>query len=459
MSGLFLAVFNRSIAAGWVVLAVLLLRALLCRAPRWTRGALWAVVATRLVLPGSVKSGVSLIPSAETVSPGIMLDRTPGIHSGVPALDRLVDPVIRGAFTPSPVSSANPLQVWIPVLSAVWAAGVAGMLLYAVLHALGVRRRLSTAVMLQEGVYQSEAVASPFVFGLIRPKIYLPFKMEERDVASILAHERAHIRRGDHWWKPLGFLLLAVYWFAPLLWLAYGVFCRDVELACDERVIRALDRAGRADYAQALLNSGAGHPKGAAGPLAFGEVGIQARVRSVLGYEKPTRWAAATAVALAVVAGVCFLTDPKQTQISPALERFLNQQIAAHSRSAQTGDNAVAIDVRVLDTDVSPGKTTLYLWVLYEEYSLEDGALQLEAGAHIPTVITVVPDGAGYALAEYWEPRDGSYYAPDIRAKFPWRLWGEAMDSQRYIGAQKAACLAQARAQLGLPQAGSASGS
>ena len=457
MSGLFLAVLNRSIAAGWVVLAVLLLRLLLCRAPRWTRGALWAVVAARLVLPGSVKSGLSLIPSAETVSPGIMLDQSPEIHSGVPALDRLVDPVIRGAFTPSPVASANPLQIWIPLLSIVWAAGVAGMLLYAVLRALGVRRRLSTAVMLQEGVYQSEAVASPFVFGLIRPKIYLPFHMEGRDAASILAHERAHIRRGDHWWKPLGFLLLAVYWFAPLLWLAYGVFCRDVELACDERVIRELDREGRADYAQALLNSGAGRRGAAAGPLAFGEVGIRARVRSVLGYEKPARWVAATAVALAAVAGVCFLTDPKQSQIDPALERFLHQQIAAHSRSAQTGDNAVTIDARVLEADVSPEKTTLYLWVLYEEYSLEGGALQLEAGAHIPTVITVVPDGAGYALAEYWVPRDGSYYAPDIRAKFPWRLWEEAMDSQRYIGAQKAACLAQARAQFGLPQAGSSS--
>lgn len=311
MSEFFLTIVNMSISASWIVLAVLLLRLLLKKAPKWITVLLWGIVAVRLVCPFTIESVMSLIPSAETISPEIMIDATPEINSGIPILNNTINPVIGESFAPDPTTSANPLQILIPFLAIVWLVGIAGMLLYTAISYFKVKRKIGTAVLLRDNIFQSENVVSPFVLGIIKPKIYLPFNMNEQDMSHVIAHEQAHIRRKDHWWKPFGFLLLALYWFNPFMWIGYALLCRDIELACDEKVIKELNPEQKADYSQALLTCSVNRRVIAACPLAFGEVGVKNRVKSVLNYKKPAFWIVVTAIVASVVVAVCFLTNPK----------------------------------------------------------------------------------------------------------------------------------------------------
>ncbi len=311
MSKLFLSILNMSIAASWIVLAVLLLRFALKKAPKWITVLLWAVVAIRLICPFAIESKVSLIPSAQTVSPGIMMDTAPQIYTGIPVVNNSINPIIGETFAPNPGDSINPLQVWIPVAAVAWGIGILALALYGIMSYLRVKKKISTAVLFRDNIYQSEAVASPFVLGMIRPKIYLPFAMTGSEMLHVIAHEEAHIRRKDHWWKPLGFAILTLHWFNPLLWLAYVLLCRDIEMACDEKVVKSLNTEERADYSQALLHCSVGRRMIASCPLAFGEVGVKDRVKSVLSYKKPAFWILAVGVVASIVLAVCFLTNPK----------------------------------------------------------------------------------------------------------------------------------------------------
>lgn len=311
MADVFIKTLNMGIAAGWLILAVVVLRILLKKAPKRFRLLLWAVVGLRLVLPVSIESALSLVPSAQTLPEGVMYAAAPELNTGIAALNDAINPAFTAAFAPEPAASANPLQVLLPIASVIWLAGAAVMLLWALVSWLRLRRRVAEAVRLEGNVFESERVASPFVLGLIRPRIYLPFGLDEGAREQVLTHERAHIARGDHIIKPLGWLILAVYWYNPLVWLAYALFCRDIELACDERVIRTLPVSGRADYSQALLDlSRPRHGVGAC-PLAFGESAVKGRVKSVLTYKRPAFWLIMLAALLCIGAAVCFLTDPK----------------------------------------------------------------------------------------------------------------------------------------------------
>ena len=310
MCELFLHAVNRAVAAGWLVLAVLALRPLLGRAPGWVRTALWGLVGLRLVLPVAVKSGLSLLPSAEVISPTVLMDLSPAVHTGIPAINSAVNPLFSRIFVPQPGDSANPLQIWVQVLAVVWLAGMCLLLAWAAFRTWRLRRQMASAVWLRDNICQSEAAAAPFVLGLVRPRIYLPFRMPEGAMDHVLAHEQAHIRRRDNWWKPLGFLLLAVYWFQPLFWLGYALFCRDVEAACDEAVIRNLDRSARGDYAQALADWSASSRRSSPCPLAFGETGVKRRIKRVLRYRRPKAWTALAGAALCLLLAGCFLTDP-----------------------------------------------------------------------------------------------------------------------------------------------------
>lgn len=258
MEAVFLKLVNQSIAAGWLVLAVVVLRLVLRRAPRWSFCLLWGLVALRLLWPFSVESVLSLVPSARALPPEILYTAAPQISSGIPALNSAVNPALAASLAPAPGASANPTQIWSFVLARLWLAGMVLLLLYALVSYLRLRRRVSTATLLRENIRQSEWVDTPFVLGLLRPVIYLPYRLEDRDLAYVIAHERAHIRRGDHWWKVVGFVLLAVYWFHPLLWAAYVLLCRDIEGACDEKVIRELGQEDRRGYASALFRCGGG---------------------------------------------------------------------------------------------------------------------------------------------------------------------------------------------------------
>lgn len=311
MADVFIKTLNMGMAASWLILAVVVLRVILKRAPKRFRLLLWAVVGLRLVLPMSIESDLSLVPSAQTLPEGVMYAAAPELNTGIAALNDAINPAFTAAFAPEPAASANPLQVLLPAASVIWLAGAAAMLLWALVSWLRLHRRVAEAVRLEGNVFESERVASPFVLGLIRPRIYLPFGLDEGAREQVLTHERAHIARGDHVIKPLGWLILAVYWYNPLVWLAYALFCRDIELACDERVIRRLPVSGRADYSQALLDLSRPHHGVGACPLAFGESAVKGRVKSVLTYKRPAFWLIMLAALLCIGAAVCFLTDPK----------------------------------------------------------------------------------------------------------------------------------------------------
>jgi beta-lactamase regulating signal transducer with metallopeptidase domain len=310
MSLLFTQIFNMSVSASYIVLAVLLLRLALKKAPKWLSLLLWAVVGIRLICPFTFESVWSLIPSLGQIHPVVALDQHAPQYTEYSGLNMLVTRLNEDLLARPEYDRLMLLQRLIPVFAVVWLAGILALTTYSIISCLKVRRSVLTAVRCQNNVYQSENVRSPFVFGLIKPKIYLPFQIGERSMTSVIAHEQAHIQRLDHLWKPLGFFLLTLHWFNPLIWLSYVLFCRDLELACDERVIRNLDRDARADYAAALLSSSVSKPKIAACPLAFGEVGVQKRIKSALSYRKPVLWVTAVALVVCLVAAVCFFTEP-----------------------------------------------------------------------------------------------------------------------------------------------------
>ena len=317
MSDLFLKIVNMSISASWLVLAVLLLRIVFKKAPKWANVLLWGIVAVRLICPFSIESALSLIPSAETIPLNIELDTTPAINSGIPVINAVVNPAISQSNTPANGASINPLQITVGIFENIWILGVAALLFYTAISYWRLRRKVSEATVLRDNIYQSENVASPFVLGMIKPRIYLPYGMNEQNLRHVVAHEQAHIRRRDHWWKPLGFLLLTIHWFNPLMWLAYILLCRDIELACDEKVIKELGSEQRADYTQALVACSVNRRMIAACPLAFGEVGVKERVKSVMNYKKPAFWIIVLSVIACVVVAVCFLTDPSTPEKEP----------------------------------------------------------------------------------------------------------------------------------------------
>ena len=313
METVFLKLVNMSITAGWLALAVMAVRLLFRRMPRWITCLLWGLVALRLICPFTLESALSLIPSAQPLPQEILYTARPEIHSGLAALDEVVNPMLEASLTPVEPASANPTQILSFVCSRIWVVGMGMMLLYTLVSFLLLKRRVCTAIPLEKGVKQSEFVDSPFVLGVFRPVIYLPFGLEEGDRTYVLAHERAHIRRHDHWWKPAGFFLLTVYWFNPVMWAAYILLCRDIEAACDEKVIRNMRPDDRRAYSTALLNCSVHRRRIAACPVAFGEVGVKARIRNVMNYKKPAFWVILAALLISTVVAVCFLTDPKQS--------------------------------------------------------------------------------------------------------------------------------------------------
>lgn len=324
MDDIFLKLVNLSISASWLILAVLVLRVVLKKAPKWVMPLLWGVVALRLVCLFSIESALSLIPSAETIPSEIVTETREPVLYEQATLDIVTNPTLPSAAEVPVGVSRQQAQVDFNIYSVLWLAGMAALLVHALVSAGKLKRKLATAILLRDNIYESEFVDSPFVFGVVKPNIYLPMHMDEGTAAYVIAHEHAHLTRRDHWWKVLGYLVLALHWFNPLVWVAYILFCRDIELACDEKVVKGLDGAARADYSQALLSCAAPKRAVAACPLAFGEGNIKTRVKSALHYKKPAFWVAAAAVLAVVIVAVCFLTNPKSERGSLVWAQKLN---------------------------------------------------------------------------------------------------------------------------------------
>lgn len=324
MDDVFLKLVNLSISASWLILAVLVLRVVLKKAPKWVMPLLWSVVALRLVCLFSIESALSLIPSAETIPSEIVTETREPVLYEQATLDIVTNPTLPSAAEVPVGVSRQQAQVDFNIYSILWLAGMAALLVHALVSAGKLKRKLATAILLRDNIYESEFVDSPFVFGVVKPNIYLPMHMDEGTAAYVIAHEHAHLARRDHWWKVLGYLVLALHWFNPLVWVAYILFCRDIELACDEKVVKGLDGAARADYSQALLSCAAPKRAVAACPLAFGEGNIKMRVKSALHYKKPAFWVAAAAVLAVVIMAVCFLTNPRSERGSLVWAQKLN---------------------------------------------------------------------------------------------------------------------------------------
>lgn len=352
MAAIFLKLLNLSISASWLVLAVLVLRLVSKRSPKWMNVLLWGIVALRLMLPFSIESALSLIPSAETVNPAVVqFDPAPTITSGVKIIDNAVNPSLSEHFAAAPLASVNPLYVWTEIAGWVWLIGLGAMLLYAFVSYLRLRRRVSVSLPIQDNIYLCDAISSPFILGVVKPRIYLPSGLDEVQRQNVLSHERAHLTRRDHWWKPLGFALLAVYWFNPMLWLAYALLCRDIELACDEQVIRTMDESAVKTYSTVLLACSMPRKAVITCPLAFGEVGVKERVKNALHYKKPAFWVVAASVTVCIVVAVCFLTNPPTDTDAAGLVGFHREQVTYADVTGASGAQPSNVQLTAEETD------------------------------------------------------------------------------------------------------------
>lgn len=346
MEAVFLKVLNISITASYLALAVMALRLLYRKAPKWLTCALWGLVGLRLSLPFRMESVLSLLPSGETLPQNMFTAAKPQIHSGMESVDKAINPILAETLAPAVGASANPSQIWGFIFAWVWIIGAALMLSYALGSYLLLCLRMREATRAEENVKECAAVDSPFVLGVFRPVIYLPYHLDPTDRAYVLAHERAHIARRDHWWKPFGFLLLSLHWFNPLMWAAYVLLCRDMEAACDERVIRTMEKGERRAYSRSLLNCSIHRRRIAACPLAFGEVGVKARIQSVMSYKKPAFWVVLLAIIASLIVAVGFLTDPKAEEIPRGVD------LGEYSLTQAKADGCVVME----DGDVTHGQ-------------------------------------------------------------------------------------------------------
>ena len=405
MTDLFLRVVELSWQAGVLALAVMLARLALRRAPKWAVCMLWALVAVRLIVPVSLQSRVSL--QAEQSPVTAALEQLPQTRPEtadtiLPSGGEVLTPVqpVGSVTSAEPVQAARPVMT-VEVLTAVWLAGAAFMLAYMLVSYLRLYRQVRTAVRVEDNVCRCDRWGTPFVLGMLRPRIYIPAGLDEADLSQVLAHERSHIRRGDHVVKPLAFLLLTVHWFNPVLWAAYVLLGRDMENACDERVLRTLDGAGRAAYSRALVACAVRQRPAAVCPLAFGETAVKERVKNAMSYRKPALWAAVLLLIAAAVIGVCFLTSPQRQQ--PAADGDWDAETLYALRTPYVGDNsavggiisAIGLDqlgtgiwddfsIR-LSTEQEPYGLTLCYGTSYENVvgAGEGITLRMEAGGYL----------------------------------------------------------------------------
>ncbi len=322
MENVFLELFNMSITASWLVLAIIIFRVIFKKAPKWLRVVVWGLVGFRLICPFSFESVLSLIPSAELVPPEIVYSDSSTDVSGAEIFNAIGNnqvsfdlgiqdgSVVFNEYTAPDGNTVNPLLIITYIASIVWLVGMAVMLLYTLISYLRILKKVREATPLKENIWICDNISTPFILGLIKPRIFLPSSMNEQDTEFVIAHEKAHLKRHDHWWKPLGFALLTVYWFNPVLWVAYVLLCRDIELACDEKVIKEMGTEIKKSYSDALINCSVPRKMISACPLAFGETGVKGRIKSVLNYKKPAFWVIVVAVVAVLVTTVCFMTNP-----------------------------------------------------------------------------------------------------------------------------------------------------
>ena len=417
---IFSTLLNRAVAATLLILAVCVYRALSPKAPKWTRLFLWALAGLRLCLPFSIRSAWSLVPSEKILDyETAQYAAKPEITSGIAALNRAVNPAFGESFAATPAASINPLQVWMHLAGLVWAIGVLALLLAALVSVWKLRRRVQASIEIQKGVRLCDAIDTPFLLGLFRPTVYLPSQLSQQERDVVLAHEAAHKTHGDCVWKGLGYGILCVYWFYPPVWLGYALFCRDLELACDERAVKRLSLEEKKRYASVLLSCSVPRGSFPVCPLAFGEVGVKERVKRVLD-KKPAKALIALALAVCLVIGVCFLTAKQ------------DEQIYGLSAGSYVMDEADA--VQILPSRVTfrmSGNRHEFVFMLSPissyymagEFTMNDGFVTCSDGLYTlvfkmkdnDTIVLQIPDQDGLHMSGLFIPNGTEFYyeAPD----------------------------------------------
>lgn len=428
MENIFFKLINMSLAASVAAVVVIVLRLILKKAPKRISVALWILVALRLILPFFIESTVSLMPSAAVAPDGVVsYEKT---YSGGTSTDIVT---VANPFGGDKEYQKTNSNTSLSTEVIVWLGGMAAMLAYALTSYLAIRKKVSESVPLEGNIRLSDRISTPFIIGILRPRIYLPTSMNEADVKYVTAHEKAHLRRGDHIWKPLGFLLLTVYWFNPVMWLAYILLCCDIELACDEKVIAELGAEIKKPYSDALLNCSAPRRSISACPLAFGETGVKQRIKNVLSYKKPAFWIIAVALVLCIAASVCFLTNPIDNTLDIKTASYVEKQIIAQESPTlyHEANDFFAVSYKVLSVKKRGNSTEIYMVALYENYVYKNG-LSVISGGSGPMVITAQKTDNGYTLKEYWTPSMGADYSKSINERFPLTLRYDALGSSKY---------------------------
>lgn len=327
MQDLFLEVLNMSLTAAYVIVAVIIIRMLIRKLPKKYSFWLWSIAAFRLCCPFSFQSVMSIFnigifdmsraqtesgAQLEYVADNIVYEEIPQVTVGIPYANTIINNNLPAA---EPTASANPMQIILAVLTVIWVTGMAAMLVYGVVSYIKIRLSMNTAMRLERNIYQSDKVGSPFILGIIKPKIYIPFGLDEDTRKYILTHEEYHLKRFDHISKIAAYIILSVHWFNPLCWVAFILMGTDMEMSCDEKVLADEENICK-EYSRSLLSFAADRRFPAPGPLAFGETGVRSRIKNALGFRKPKLWAGIVAVAICIGAAVVCISNPMFMRIT-----------------------------------------------------------------------------------------------------------------------------------------------
>ena len=433
MSEFFLTLLNMSVVSSLLIVAVMLLRLVFKKAPKAIICILWALVGLRLVCPFSFESKLSLVPEKEPVTYiAEQAQSDKNIEEYIGTNQNNVNyETPQGSVSVSTQSSAE-FDLWAlvnRVLPYVWGGGVLAMAISSVISYVRLRKSMLACFKMQDNIYLCDGIKSPFILGVIKPGIYIPSHLNSEEQRVVIAHETAHLKRLDYLWKPLGFLVLTVHWFNPLVWLAYALLCRDIEGACDEYVVKKMSVDDKKLYSYTLLSCSAPRHMLTACPVAFGEVNVKSRVKSVLNYKKPAFWIVIASVVSIAVVAVLFMTNPVEDKNKgfETPEELIHSVIMEKEKYMPPmypdKDSFACESHYVFDVEESENSKTYYLWVAYMEYALNDEKLLDGGGGVGPKVITMTQNQNGtYSLLEYWEPLDGEKYGDSVREKFPKEL-------------------------------------
>ena len=522
--GILHKIINMSITGTIAILAVLVIRMLLSRAPKKYSYALWGIVLFRLLCPVSLPSVFSVLNLAHVevkeggevayISENISLgqgnpdlsaeQKFPMQQRPVKERESSLKAKEEEAFGIKSVEDETGALVKVEEKQnsflflgmqssfwfAVWLIGAGILAGSRLLSGMRLSRQVSCSIQIQGNIYLADYIASPFVLGMLHPKIYLPSCIEEKEQEYIILHEQCHIARKDYFIKILAFLAVCIHWFNPLVWMAFFLAGKDMEMSCDEEVMRKMDRDIRAEYAESLLRFTVGKRKIPGMLLAFGEGDVKKRIKNIMDYKKPTAVVSVIGIVGCLLGGICLITNPKPEKVMQDLAQLGNGSsfFADGFHSGSEGDSGLssesqereqmeeAAEAAIKDAiiehngtfysgeysyDVACGsftklgeessedakgrqKITYYGWALYNEYKFQENGLKEVGGSHIPAALTFVIEEGEYLLEEYWEPGDGSYLEQDIRGKFPGHIVKDGLDSQKFIVKQMQDCYEQA---------------